>query len=83
MTKMSGGSYELLIIGFHRDDEGDWVAELSCSHSQHVPTDDVPITRLPSEGGEAACWAHLLCPECGAVLDGGQHRQGCRFDDVP
>jgi tellurite methyltransferase len=24
------------ITGFHRDEEGDWVAELACLHSQHV-----------------------------------------------
>jgi hypothetical protein len=24
------------IIGFHTDDEGDWVADLKCGHSQHV-----------------------------------------------
>jgi tellurite resistance-related uncharacterized protein len=24
------------IIGFHSDEQGDWVAELSCSHNQHV-----------------------------------------------
>jgi hypothetical protein len=30
-------------------------------------------------GGEAACWAHLLCPECGTVLDGGGHIQGCQL----
>ena len=24
------------IVGFHQDDEGDWVAELSCLHGQHV-----------------------------------------------
>jgi tellurite methyltransferase len=28
-------------------------------------------------GGETACWAHLLCEECGAVLDGGPHAMGC------
>jgi hypothetical protein len=28
-------------------------------------------------GGEAACFANLLCPACGAVLDGGPHRPGC------
>jgi hypothetical protein len=27
-------------------------------------------------GGESACFAHLVCPECGAVLD-GPHRPGC------
>jgi tellurite resistance-related uncharacterized protein len=24
------------IVGFHQDDVGDWVAELSCLHGQHV-----------------------------------------------
>ena len=24
------------VTGFHRDDEGDWVAELDCLHTQHV-----------------------------------------------
>ena len=24
------------IDGFHRDEHGDWVAELSCGHGQHV-----------------------------------------------
>ena len=28
-------------------------------------------------GGETACYAHLVCPECGAVLDGGAHASGC------
>ena len=30
------------------------------------------------EGGEPACWAHLLCPDCGVVLNGGSHLNGCR-----
>jgi hypothetical protein len=33
--------------------------------------------RLCDQGGEAACFAHLVCPECGVVLDGGPHRPGC------
>jgi hypothetical protein len=31
----------------------------------------------PEAGGETACFAHLLCPECGVVLDGSPHRPGC------
>jgi len=27
------------IVGFRRDDEGDWVAELECGHAQHVRHD--------------------------------------------
>jgi uncharacterized protein YeaO (DUF488 family) len=32
-----------------------------------------PAAELP---GEAACWAHLVCPECGAMTSEG-HREGC------
>ena len=51
------------------------------------PADD--DTRLPArpgaavsvadeeDGGDPACWAGLLCPECGAVLDGDVHKPGC------
>jgi len=28
------------------------------------------------EGGEAACWAHLVCPECGAITSEG-HQKDC------
>ena len=30
----------------------------------------------PDEGGESACWAHLVCPGCGAMESEG-HRPGC------
>jgi len=33
---------------------------------------------VPGEaGGESACFAHLVCPDCGVVLDGSSHRPGC------
>ena len=30
----------------------------------------------PAEGGDAVCWANLVCPECGAMTSEG-HREGC------
>jgi hypothetical protein len=27
---------EQKIVGFHQDEQGDWVAELACGHGQHV-----------------------------------------------
>jgi hypothetical protein len=86
------------IVGFHQDDEGEWVAELACGHRQHVRhrppffpepwvleakgREDRVGTPLDclicDQGGEPACLAHLVCPDCGVVLDGSPHRQGCR-----
>jgi uncharacterized protein YeaO (DUF488 family) len=34
------------------------------------------------EGGEAACFAHLVCPECGAVVTEG-HAPGCNLTATP
>ena len=33
----------------------------------------------PEEGGEPACYAHLVCPECGSVTAEG-HQPGCSMD---
>lgn len=30
------------------------------------------------EGGDAVCWAHLVCPECGAITSEA-HRDGCQL----
>jgi hypothetical protein len=32
--------------------------------------------RGEERGGEAACWAHLVCPDCGAMESEG-HRPEC------
>lgn len=33
-------------------------------------------------GGEPACYAHLVCPECGAVVTEG-HQAGCPYQGTP
>ena len=32
---------------------------------------------LCDRGGESACFAGVVCPDCGVVLDGSPHRAGC------
>jgi uncharacterized protein YeaO (DUF488 family) len=32
----------------------------------------------PDDGGDAVCWAHLVCPDCGAIETEG-HREGCNL----
>lgn len=36
---------------------------------------DLPGTD-PAEAGEAACYAYLVCPDCGSVVTEG-HQPGC------
>jgi tellurite methyltransferase len=40
-------------------------------------TEEAESNALVTEGGDPAWWAGLLCPECGAVVDGGFHRPDC------
>ena len=99
---------ERAIVGYHRDEHGDWVAELACGHHRHVRhqppfelrpwvldaesrrqrlgtllecglcDQDVPAS-APDAGGEGACLAPILCPDCGIVLDGSPQRAGCTW----
>jgi tellurite resistance-related uncharacterized protein len=56
-----------VIIGFHQDDEGDWVAELDCLHNQHVrhrpPFQERPWV-LDEAGRAGRLGAALDCPLC-------------------
>jgi len=55
------------ISGFHQDAEGDWVADLSCLHRQHVrhrpPFQDRPWVRT-AKGRAARIGTDLNCPLC-------------------
>jgi tellurite methyltransferase len=62
-------------VGFHLDDEGHWVAELSCLHNQHVrhrpPFENRPWV-LSDETRGARIGSPLECPLCAAgELPGG------------
>lgn len=55
------------IVGFHQDEDGDWVAELSCLHNQHV-RHQPPFQERPwvvDEAGRASrLGVELDCPLC-------------------
>ncbi|MDZ7682766.1 MAG: DUF3565 domain-containing protein [Fodinibius sp.] len=46
------------IIGYHKDEEDDWVAELACGHNQHV-RHDPPWQLRPWVTTEAGREEHL------------------------
>lgn len=55
------------ILGFHRDDESHWVAELSCGHAQHTRHDPPLVERewvLSAEGRETKLGTPLDCLRC-------------------
>ena len=55
------------ITGYHRDDEGDWIAELECGHQQHVRHNPPWVNRpwvATAEGRAAALGAALDCKRC-------------------
>jgi hypothetical protein len=55
------------IVGFHRDDAGDWVADLECGHTQHVRHDPPWQSRpwvMTAEGRASRIGAELACAKC-------------------
>ncbi|MCY3956526.1 MAG: DUF3565 domain-containing protein [Nitrospira sp.] len=59
------------IIGFHRDEHGDWVADLECGHGQHVrhdpPWSERPWVVTP-QGRERMLGETLACKKCNEEL---------------
>lgn len=64
---------ERRIVGFHPDEEGQWVAELECGHTQHVrhlpPWQNRPWTQS-EEGRRGRVGTVLPCRECGRAEGG-------------
>ena len=55
------------IVGYHKDDENHWVAELDCGHYQHVRHDPPLVFRpwvLSKAGREAMLGYKLRCKKC-------------------
>ena len=55
------------ITGFHRDEQGDWVADLDCGHGQHV-RHEPPFRSRPwvvtEEGRRGRLGQELDCKRC-------------------
>ncbi len=67
------------IVGFHQDDVGDWVAELSCGHGQHVrhnPPLSYRAWVLSPEGRSRFLGYELECKRC-------YEEQATRGDEQP
>lgn len=58
---------ESAIVGFHQDEEGHWVADLACGHTQHVrhrpPIESRPWV-VSEEGRRSKLGAMLPCRLC-------------------
>jgi hypothetical protein len=55
------------IVGYHRDEEGHWVADLECGHPQHIrhqpPWTERPWVLTP-EGRASRIGTELDCKRC-------------------
>ena len=58
---------ERAIIGFHQDDDNNWVADLECGHTRHVrhdpPWQNSPWV-LTAEGRATFMGEKLICKKC-------------------
>ncbi len=55
------------IVGFHQDEQDDWVADLSCGHAQHVrhrPPWSLRPWVVEQQGRQRHLGSTLLCRKC-------------------
>lgn len=58
---------EQTITGFHQDEQGDWVADLTCGHTQHVrhrPPWELRPWVTTEDGRRAHLGFLLQCRKC-------------------
>ena len=63
----AGPAIPQAIVGFHRDEEGHWVADLACGHTQHVRHDppwQVREWTQTAEGRASRIGTLLDCVKC-------------------
>jgi len=59
------------IVGYHKDEENHWVAELACGHNQHVRNSPPLVSRpwVGSESGRVSMLGYKLdCKKCDSDL---------------
>jgi len=64
------------IVGYHRDPEQHWVAELECGHDQHVRHDPPWMSRAwvtTAEGRDKHRGSVLECKKCDRGLPPDRH----------
>lgn len=65
------------IVGFRKDAEEHWTADLECGHSQHVRHHPPLVSRpwvLTEEGRGARVGAEMDCKLCDEVGEGADYR---------
>lgn len=59
------------IAGYHKDEEGHWVAELACGHFQHVRHNPPLVSRpwvVTEHGRQSMLGYELNCKKCDQKL---------------
>jgi hypothetical protein len=65
--RVAGPAISRRIVGFHTDEEGHWVADLDCGHTQHVRHDppwQVRAWVTTPEGRASRIGTELECVKC-------------------
>jgi hypothetical protein len=65
--RVAGAAIPRRIVGFHKDDEEHWVADLECGHTQHVRHDPPWQVRewvTTAEGRASRIGTTLKCVKC-------------------